>query len=267
MLLRATDLVVRHHASLPPALAGVSLDVAAGELVAVVGANGSGKSTLARALVGLLPLESGSVRGGDAGPARVGLVLQDPAAQLVAATVADEVAMGPQAAGLDPIDVAAVVDQHLRLQQLTTLRARDPGTLSGGQQQRVAVAAIGACDARVLVLDEPTALLDPPSRRAFAASVPELASGRGVVWITQEADEVALCDRVVVLEAGTVAWSGPTAQYVAEPHVANSLGLELPVAARVAEALRVAGVAPAGLGAPISARELVEQLVGGGARG
>ena len=261
MLLRATDLVVRHHPSLPAALAGVSIDVDGGEVVAVVGANGSGKSTLARALVGLLELESGRVEG-----VRVGLVLQDPAAQLVAVTVADEVAMGPQAAGHEPTWVATRVDEHLRLQQLVGLRARDPATLSGGQQQRVAIAAIGACDAQVLVLDEPTALLDPAMRRAFAANVRQLAAGRGVVWVTQEADEVALCDRVVVLEAGTVAWSGTTAEYVAAPHVAESLGLELPVAARVAIALRAAGVGPAGP-IPVGVRDLVDQLVDGVARG
>jgi energy-coupling factor transport system ATP-binding protein len=260
MLLRAAELVVRHHPALPPTLAGVSLDVQAGELVAVVGANGSGKSTLARALVGLVELERGSVRGGDGGPVRVGLVLQDPAAQLVAVTVADEVALGPEAAGIAPSEVRALVDRHVRLQRLQAIRHRNPATLSGGQQQRVAVAAIGACDAQVLVLDEPTALLDPTSRRAFAASVPELAAGRGVVWITQEADEVALCDRVVVLEAGTVAWSGPTNRYVAEPHVAESFGLELPVAARMAHALGLGRV-------PVAARQLVEQLVAGGARG
>jgi energy-coupling factor transport system ATP-binding protein len=261
MLLRATDLVVRHHPSLPPALAGVGLEVVGGELVAVVGANGSGKSTLARARVGLVELESGSITG-----VRVGLVLQDPAAQLVAVTVADEVAMGPQSAGHEPTWVATRVDEHLRLQQLMALRARDPATLSGGQQQRVAVAAIGACDAQVLVLDEPTALLDPPARRAFAANVRQLAAGRGVVWVTQEADEVALCDRVVVLEAGTVAWSGTIAEYVEAPHVAASFGLELPVAARVALALRAAGVGPDGP-VPVGARELVERLVDGAARG
>jgi energy-coupling factor transporter ATP-binding protein EcfA2 len=136
--------------------------------------------------------------------------------------------------------------------------------LSGGQQQRVAIAAIGACDAQVLVLDEPTALLDPAARRAFAANVRRMAAGRGVVWVTQEADELALCDRVVVLEAGTVAWTGATAEYVDAPHVAASLGLELPVAARVAIALRAAGVGPAGA-TPVTARGLVEQLVGGAA--
>ncbi|MEO6867093.1 MAG: ATP-binding cassette domain-containing protein, partial [Gaiellales bacterium] len=107
MLLHATRLVVRHHPSLPPALNGVDLHVAAGEVVGIVGSNGSGKSTLARALVGLLELESGAVRGsGHGGVARVGLVLQDPAAQLIAVTVADEIALGPEGAGQPPTSVA-----------------------------------------------------------------------------------------------------------------------------------------------------------------
>lgn len=266
MLLRATDLVVRHHPALPAALAGVSLEVARGELVAVVGANGSGKSTLARALVGLVELEAGRIVGADGRTPRVGLLLQDPAAQLVAVTVADEVALGPESAGLGPSEVAALVARHLELQSLQPLRARDPAELSGGQQQRVAAAAIGACDVDVLVLDEPTALLDPLSRRRFAAHARELADGRGVVWVSQEAEEVASCDRVVVLEAGTVAWTGTTGEYVAEPNVAASFGLELPAAARIAAALSVAGAWPQGQRVPIGVRQLVEQLVAGSGR-
>lgn len=269
MLLRADDLVVRHHRSLPPTLAGVGIEVDAGELVAVVGSNGSGKSTLARALTGLVELESGRITGSGSRPPRVGLVLQDPAAQLVAATVADEVALGAEAAGRAPAEVAATVERHVLLQALVAVRHRDPAMLSGGQQQRVAVAAIGACDVDVLVLDEPTALLDPQARRAFAASVRELAAGRGVVWITQEADEVARCDRVVVLEAGTVAWTGTAREYVARPEVAGSFGLELPAAARIAHALAAAGAWPdAGDGSwPLEVRELVERLVDGAPRG
>jgi len=264
MLLRATDLVVRHHPSLPATLDGVSIEVAPGEVVGVVGSNGSGKSTLSRALAGLVALESGSVVGSHGAAPRVGLVLQDPAAQLIAATVADEVAIGPEGAGHAAGSVAHAVHAHLGLQGIVGLAARDPGTLSGGQQQRVAIAAIHACEVDVLVLDEPTALLDPPTRRAFAQAVRTAASGRGVVWITQEAEDIAACDRIVVLEAGTVAWSGSAGEYAAQPHVAASFELELPAAARIAHALRASGSWSTRAPVPLTIDGLVARLVAHG---
>ncbi len=267
MLLRAIDLVVRHHPSLPPVLDRVSIDLHEGEFVAIVGANGSGKSTLARALAGLLPLESGSITAADGRPPRVGLVLQDPAAQLIAITVADELALGPQHAGAAPARVAAIAESQARMHALDMLWARDPSTLSGGQQQRVAVAAIAACDVDVLVLDEPTALLDQPARRAFVTRTREQAGARAVAWITQEPDEVAGCDRVVVLDAGELVWSGPVDAWLADPSIASTWQLELPAPARIAHGLRQLGVdLPAGW-APRTQQQLVDRLARGAARG
>jgi energy-coupling factor transporter ATP-binding protein EcfA2 len=263
MLLRATGLVVRHHPSLPPALAGVDLELAAGEVVGIVGANGSGKSTLARALVGLLPLDAGAVVGADGRHApRVGLVLQDPAAQLIAVTVADELALGPEASGLAPEQVTQLVARHLQLGELQPLQARDPATLSGGQQQRVAIAAIEACDVEVLVLDEPTAMLDPRARSRFAQRVREAAAGRAVAWITQEPDDLEWCDRVFVLDAGVVTWTGSLDAYIAQPHVAASFGLELPVAARIAHAMRTREAWPEQLRIPRTEADLLQWLAG-----
>ncbi|MCB0880017.1 MAG: ATP-binding cassette domain-containing protein [Thermoleophilia bacterium] len=260
MLLDATDLVVRHHPTHPPVLDGVSIRAEAGDRIAVVGGNGSGKSTLARALAGLLPLERGSVSGRGAGGrmVRVGMVLQDPAAQLVAATVADEIALGAQAVVDDPARVATIVDECVARSQLDEVWHRDPARLSGGQQQRVAVAAIDACDVDVLVLDEPTALLDAPAAARFVTRVedPGFARDRAVVWITQVADEVASCDRVLVLDAGVLAWEGSVAQYVADPGIAATFELELPAAARVAHALRARGVWPEGAPVPTTMQQL-----------
>ncbi len=273
MLLRAIELVVRHHPSLPPVIDRVSLDLAASELVAVVGANGSGKSTLARALAGLVPLESGTITGDSGRAPRVGLVLQDPAAQLVATTVADEVALGPQYAGVAPAQVAAISAGHVHAQRLDSTWARDPATLSGGQQQRVAIAAIAACDVDVLILDEPTALLDEPARRAFVDDVRQLAGGRAVAWITQEPDEVAACDRVVVIDAGSIAWAGPVDSWLADPSIAATWGLDVPAVARIAHELARRGVTGAGDGraaggdaVPRTAEQLVALLVDGSAR-
>jgi energy-coupling factor transport system ATP-binding protein len=264
MLLRATGLVVRHHPSHPPALAGVDVSLAAGEVVAIIGANGSGKSTLARALAGLVPLEAGRVEGTAGGPPRVGLVLQDPAAQLIAATVADEIALGPEGAGAAPDAVTATVVRALQLNDLQHLQHRDPARLSGGQQQRVAVAAIEACDVDVLVLDEPTALLDRSARARFGERIRSAAEQRAVAWVTQEPDDLQWCDRVIVLEAGTLAWSGSMHEYVASPHVAGSLGLPVPDAARIAHRLGELGAWPSDRPVPITDTQLLAAL--GGAR-
>lgn len=263
MLLDARQLVVRHHPSLPAVLTGVDLHVAPGELIAVIGSNGSGKSTLARALVGLLPLESGQLRGaGPDGRPRVGLVMQDPAAQLIAVTVADEIALGPEGAGQPPAEVARRVGTLVTLHDLDPWWHRDPAHLSGGQQQRVAVAAIEACDVDVLVLDEPTALLDRPAREHFLQSVRHAAAGRGVVWVTQEPDELAHVDRIVLLDAGTVAWSGSVAEYVAAPEVAATFGLDLPAAARITHGLIARGAWPATLPVPVTVPQLLAAVEG-----
>jgi energy-coupling factor transporter ATP-binding protein EcfA2 len=263
MLLRAIELVVRHHPSLPPVLDRISFDLAAGELVAIVGANGSGKSTLARALAGLVPLESGSVVGARHGAPLVGLVLQDPAAQLVEVTAADEVALGPRHAGLAPAQVATLVDSQLDAHGLRALAGRDPASLSGGQQQRLASAAITACAVDVLVLDEPTALLDEPARRAFAARVREVVGHRAAAWITQEPDEVAACDRVLVLDAGQLVWDGPVDAWLADPSIAATWGLDLPAPARIAHALHQRGVLLHGEGVPRTLDELRDRLLAG----
>lgn len=270
MLLRARDLVVRHHPSHPPVLAGVSLELAPGEVVAVVGPNGSGKSTLARALAGLQPLESGSIEGPGGRLPSVGLVLQDPAAQLVAATVADEVALGAQAGGRPAPEVRRAVAERLHVHELTALASRTPSALSGGQQQRVAIAATTACDVEVLVLDEPTALLDEPARRRFAASLRAAAGGRAVLWVTQEPEEVAACDRLMVLDAGVVTWRGTIQEWVADPALPATWGLQPPAVARIAHELAASGAWPAGHPVPVDALALLAALgadVGGGADG
>ncbi len=268
-LLAASGLVVRHHPTHPPVLDTVSLECAAGEVVALVGGNGSGKSTLGRALAGLERLESGTVVGPGGRPPRVGLVLQDPAAQLVAATVADEVALGPQASGMMAGAIAARVDECVARAELDGIWHREPLQLSGGQQQRVATAAIDACEVDVLVFDEPTALLDDAAARQLIPRVRASARerGRGLVWITQRADELAGCDRVIVLDAGVVAWSGSVHEYVADPALAPTWGLDLPAAAGVAHALVEQGAWPDGAPIPVDLDSLRATLGAGGSRG
>jgi energy-coupling factor transporter ATP-binding protein EcfA2 len=243
----AEHLAARHHAAAPLALEDVSIEAAVGEIVAVVGANGSGKSTLARVLAGLLPVEAGEIgwRGAPLGRSpRVGLVLQDPAAQAIGATVADDIAWGPERSGYAPDATAAVVARVLRELDLVALAARHPGELSGGQQQRVAAGALIACDVDVLVLDEPGAMLDAAARARFADAVRVLARDCAVVWITQRGDELARADRVVVLDAGHSVWVGPTRDFLARPELAATWDVELPAQTRIAHAFGLDGPPP-----------------------
>jgi energy-coupling factor transporter ATP-binding protein EcfA2 len=258
MLLSAHQLVVRHHAGHPPVLEGVSLQLERGDVVAIVGANGSGKSTLARALVGLVDLESGTV----SGPARVGLVLQDPAAQSIAATAADDVAWGSEAAGHAPDVVAARVGDLLTRFALLERAGTDPARLSGGEQQRLAAAALLACDVDVLVLDEPTALLDLAARRRFHTIIDQLRATHAIAWVTQEPDELAQCNRVLVLDAGVAVWSGATRDFVAVPELGATWDVGLPVASRIAHALADRGVWPPAAAIPVSEGELLAVLGG-----
>lgn len=263
-VLRAHDIVVRRHPSRPPVLRGVSFSVAQEQIVAVVGSNGSGKSTLARVITGLITPESGRIDGGeDHKPApRVGLVLQDPAAQVIMATVADEIAVGVSS-GPVAQRVDAVVTEH----ELDNIWHRDPLGLSGGQQQRVALAAIDACDVDVLVLDEPTAMLDVAARASFSSRIRARARGRAVLWITQEPEEIALCDRVMVLHAGALAWNGSVQEYVSDPDLARTWGLEIPAASRIVHDLKQLGVWPQKLSSrqhPTTVPELLAQLGIGG---
>ncbi len=165
-------------------------------------------------------------------------------------------------------DVANVVDATVAEHRLDALWHRDPAQLSGGQQQRVAVAAIEACDVDVLVFDEPTAMLDAPARRACFELLRTRAGGRAVAWITQVPDEVAACDRVVVLDAGVVAWSGSVREFVGDRAIAATWDLELPVAARVAHELAARGAWPSGAPIPVELDDLRRTLaVAGGAGG
>jgi energy-coupling factor transport system ATP-binding protein len=242
------------------ALRDVRLAIPRGAFVAVVGANGSGKSTLARLLDGLLLPTSGRVLvdGLDTADAaarwevrrRVGLVFQNPDNQIVASVVEDDVAFGPENLGVPPPEIRARVDAALAAVGLSDLRHRSPEELSGGQKQRVAIAGALAMQPQALVLDEPTALLDPRGRAEVMAVLRRLhrRDGLTVVLITHHMEEAAQAERVVVLAEGRVLRDGPPAAVFAEPDRLRELGLDVPEAAVIAAQLRRAGVAlPEGL--------------------
>jgi energy-coupling factor transport system ATP-binding protein len=260
----------RYPGAAVEALAGLTLAVSAGEFVAVVGANGSGKSTLARLLGGLekpagaeLAVACGHDLLDDEGrmSARrdIGVLFQNPENQLVAECVEDDVAFGLENLGWAPAEMRVRVDEMLRRFGLADLRRREPHLLSGGQKQRTALAGVLAVPRRVLVLDEPTAMLDPAGRAEVLQAARELREeGLAIVYVTQEMDEVVGADRVVALEAGTVVYEGDVPGLFGDAGLVRGLGLGLPAAGELALELAERGRAMAPL--PLAMDELLAAL-------
>ena len=252
------------------ALDDVSLKIERGQRVCVLGANGSGKSTLASVICGLLAPDEGSVElvgeavcaGGapDLDAYRrarraLGLVFQNPDDQIVTSVVADDVAFGPENLGLPREEIAARVDRELRRVALTEYAASDPSRMSGGQRQRVCIAGALAMEPQVLVLDEPSSLLDVRGREAIMRVMGRLAAaGTTLVHVTHFMDEALAADRVIVMDRGRVALDGAPDEVFCEKNaqVIEGLGLELPFELRLAEARRAAGGA-AGAGGAVTA--------------
>lgn len=256
-MLAASDIHIELEGS--SVVRGVSLSLAPGELVALVGANGSGKSTLGRALCGSLMVTGGSIEVNGVDPAAgaderrqvrrlVGLVRQDPSCQIVSSLVDDEVAFGPRNIGCDEDEVRSRTDRALARAGAAALRGRSCEELSGGELQRVALAGVLAMEPRYLVLDEVTAQLDSSLRPAFRTLARNLAhdEGLGVLCITHDALEVMACDRVLMLAEGHVVWQGTPAAFVRTGQMGPDalLGADDPYAAALCAAVR-AGFDPA----------------------
>jgi energy-coupling factor transport system ATP-binding protein len=231
-----------------PALRDVSLSVQAGEVLAIVGANGSGKSTLARHLNALLLPDEGQVwvKGWNTRDQEhrwdirrtVGMVFQNPESQLVATTIEEEVAFGPENLGLPPAEIRRRVDDALVTVGLAAERSRNPQFLSAGQKQRLAMAGALALEPECLVLDEATAMLDPGGRASILDVVRRLqAQDRTILLITHLMEEVTRADRVVVLDEGRmVADTTPRELFRRAGDLAR-WGLTLPSAAALAQSL------------------------------
>ncbi|MEI7813270.1 MAG: energy-coupling factor transporter ATPase [Coriobacteriia bacterium] len=249
------DVCFSYHAAGKPLLAlrSVSLEIAPGETVAVLGANGSGKSTLARLTNGLLLPDSGTVTvdGFDTADGsltreireRVAIVLQHPDDQIVATTVEDDVAFGPENLGRPRDEIRRRVDEALAAVGLVGLERREPHLLSGGQKQRLAIAGALAMQPEYLVLDEPTSMLDPEGRRDVAAVIERLGrSGRGILLVTHDLAEAARADRVVVLDHGVIVFSGPADVLAEQTELLGECGLEVPPFALLTAHLRELGI-------------------------
>ncbi|WP_418825307.1 ABC transporter ATP-binding protein [Paratractidigestivibacter faecalis] len=250
------------------ALDDVTLEVCRGERVCVLGANGSGKSTLASVICGLLAPDEGDVElaghavctGGVPDLAayrdarrQLGLVFQNPDDQIVTSVVADDVAFGPENLGVPRAQISARVARELRRVAMEKYAHADPSRLSGGQRQRVCIAGALAMEPAVLVLDEPSSLLDVRGRAAIMRVMGRLAAaGATLVHVTHFMDEALAADRVVVMQHGHVALEGtPNEVFAAKnAQVIEALGLEMPFEARLAVALRQAGAAGGAIAAP-----------------
>lgn len=252
------------------ALDQVTLSVRPGKFVAVLGMNGSGKSTLARHLNALLLPREGQVLvdGLDTKEEkhlweirdRVGMVFQNPDNQIVAAIVEEDVAFGPENQGCPPAEIRQRVSDALAAVGMTPMRERAPHLLSGGQKQRVAIAGALALRPACLVLDEPTAMLDPSGRQEVVSVVRKLNRelGMTVVWITHFMEEAALADHVVVMAGGRIQLEGAPREVFLQTGRLRQLRLDVPPAVAAAERLRAEGVPlPEGL---LTLEELVEAL-------
>lgn len=251
---RLDHVTLRYGDSL--ALDDVTLEVCRGERVCVLGANGSGKSTLASVICGLLAPDEGDVElaghavctGGMPDLAayrearrQLGLVFQNPDDQIVTSVVADDVAFGPENLGVPRAQIAARVARELRRVAMEKYAHADPSRLSGGQRQRVCIAGALAMEPAVLVLDEPSSLLDVRGRAAIMRVMGRLAAaGATLVHVTHFMDEALAADRVIVMQHGRVALEGTPDEVFATKNaqVIEALGLEMPFGARLAAALR-----------------------------
>lgn len=239
----------------PFVLAGIDLEIAAGEYVAIIGANGSGKTTLLKHFNALLLPTRGEVLVGglstareDDRPAirrRCGMIFQNPDNQLVATTVEEDIAFGLENYAVEPGEMRRRVGAAMRLLDLTPLAHRPPHHLSGGQKQRVAIAGVLALQPSCLLMDEPTAMLDHRGRREVLAAVNRLNREMGltIVHVTHFPEEAALAGRVLVLHRGRVVVDGPPDEVLSSLPLLHSLGLEGTPAAEIAAPLRQYGLA------------------------
>lgn len=222
------------------ALDNVSLDIHEGEHIAVLGHNGCGKSTLAKHLNALLLPTAGTVEVDAVDTANeadlwtirqmVGMVFQNPDNQLVATTVEEDVAFGPENMGMEPALIRQRVDEALALVGMSQFKDKGPHLLSGGQKQRVAIAGIIAMRPKYIVFDEPTAMLDPIGRKEVMDTMQRLNREEGitVINITHFMEEAVLADRVVVMDHGRIVLSGTPKEVFTQVDLLKEMQLDVP---------------------------------------
>ena len=234
-------------------LKGIDLDIEKGEFVAVLGHNGSGKSTLAKCINAINLPEKGevSVAGLDTINEenllpirkRVGMVFQNPDNQIVATIVEEDVAFALENLGVEPSEIRRRVDEALKTVGMYEYRMHAPHKLSGGQKQRVAIAGVLAMEPECIVLDEPTAMLDPKGRSEVMKTIKMLNREKGVtiVLITHYMEEAAQADRVVVIDGGEKIMDNVPKKVFSQVDLMRSLGLDVPQVTEIADFLHKQG--------------------------
>ena len=235
-------------------LRGITLHIREGEFVAVLGHNGSGKSTIAKHMNAILVPNEGRVTVGGIDTTdesrlydirqQVGMVFQNPDNQIVATIVEEDVAFGPENIGVEPAEIRRRVDEALADVGMSEYQEHAPHQLSGGQKQRVAIAGIIAMRPRCVVLDEPTAMLDPKGRREVMRTIQRLNRENGitVVLITHYMEEAAQAGRVVVMNDGEILYDAPPREVFSHVTELKEVGLDVPQATELCWRLRRAGV-------------------------
>lgn len=232
----------------------VSFSVNKGEFVALLGHNGSGKSTLAKMFNGILEPENGNVivEGMDTKNTdsileirkHIGLVLQNPDNQIVASIVEEDVAFGPENLGIPPQEIRKRVDKALKAVDMYEYRKHAPYKLSGGQKQRVAIAGIIAMEPNCIVLDEPTAMLDPQGRKEVMDTIQKLNRDKGItiILITHYMDEAVMADRVLILDDGKVIMDDTPRNVFKNVEFLKTHSLDVPQATELAYRLSSSGL-------------------------
>ncbi|MDO4459520.1 MAG: energy-coupling factor transporter ATPase [Clostridia bacterium] len=236
------------------ALHGVNMNIEKGEFVALLGHNGCGKSTLAKIFNGMYTPTKGSVTV-DGIPTdseehqieirrRVGLVQQNPDNQLVAGVVEEDVAFGPENLGVEPEEIRRRVDNALKAVGMYEYREHAPHKLSGGQKQRIAIAGIIAMETGCIVLDEPTAMLDPRGREEVMSTIKRLNKEQGItiILITHYMDEAVQADRVIVMDDGNILTEGNPREVFADVELLKKHRLDVPQATELAYKLKKEGI-------------------------
>lgn len=252
-----------------PALSGVSLDVKKGEFVCIIGHNGSGKSTLAKLLNAILLPSKGDIEICGMNTKdndnlwnirqKAGMVFQNPDNQMVATVVEEDVAFGPENLGVKPEEIRKRVDESLEKVNMLEFKDKQPHNLSGGQKQRVAIAGILAMEPECIILDEPTAMLDPKGRREVLKTVSKLnkENKATIILITHYMDEIINADKVFVMEKGKIALQGTPRDIFYNVEKLRELSLDVPLAAALSHDLQNEGL---NINQALSLDELVEGL-------
>lgn len=253
-MIEIKNLVYAYEEAVKSAVDDVSLSIEKGEFIAVLGHNGSGKSTLAKCLNGLYRPTSGDVIVDEMNTkedediwkirARAGMVFQNPDNQIVATVVEEDVAFGAENLAVEQSELRRRVDEVLAAVEMTEYKDDQPHKLSGGQKQRVAIAGILAMNPDYIILDEPTAMLDPVGRQEVMNTILRLnkEEGKTIILITHFMNEAVQADRVAVMEEGKLILEGPPRDVFNQVDTMKSLGLDVPQVTELAARLKAVGV-------------------------